>query len=174
MRYVARSAVLLRAPFLNSAALLYTTLGEGAVSLCATLRGCAASLGVTSHAFTVLLCSTLRGGVALLGAALSLGRRDTITWASHNGGLVSSLGATLGKCMKPLSSHDEGAVPLSHNEGAVPFLVSYGSAKLLALYVCGAVVVVVVGVAVDAVTGVAKTAGWGWWWGSLCSSLCMV
>ena len=111
--------------------------------MCATLRGGAASLCATLRGGAASLCATLRGGAVSVGAALS-------------------------KCIKPLSSHDEGAVPSSHDECAVPSSLSCGSARVLALYARGAEVVVVVGIAVGAVAGVARSAGWGLWRGSSC------
>ena len=150
-----RCAASLCATLRGGASLLCATLSRGAASLCDTLRGGAASL-----------CDTLRGGAASLGAALSLGRRGTIPSASHHGGVVPSSGAALCMCMKPLSSHDEGAVPSSHDEGAVLSSVLCCSARVLVLYACGAEVVVVVDVAVAAVAGVARSAGWGLWRGS--------
>ena len=128
---------------------------RGAASLCATLCGDAASLGAT-------LC----GGAASLGAALSRGRRGTITSASHDGGAVPLSGVALCKCMMSPSSYDKGAVPSSHDEGAVPsspdegvvqslswgVSVSCASSRVLALHARGAEVVVVVDVAVGAVT----------------------
>ena len=92
---------------------------------------------------------------------------------------MPSSGVALCKCMMPPSSHDEGAVPSSHDEGAVPSLswgasVSCGSTRVLALHVRGAEVAVVMGVAVGAVAGVARCAGWGLWRGSSCGSSCGV
>ena len=163
----------------GGAASLCVTLRGGAVSLCATVCGSVASLCATLRGGAESLCAmlrggaaslyaTLRGGAASLGAALSLGRRGTIPSASHDGGIVPSSGAPLCKCMKPLSSLDEGAVPSSHYEGAVPLSVSCGSPRVLALYAHGAEVVVVVGVAVGAIARVARSAGWGLWRGSSC------
>ena len=150
------------------------TLRGGAASLCIMLRGGAAALCSTLRRRPASLCTTLRRGAASLGAALSLGRRGMIPSTSHDGGVVPSSGATLCKCMKPLSSHDEGALPSSHDGGAVLSSVSFGSARVRALYARSAEVVIVVGVAVGAVTGVARCAGWGLWWGSLCGSSCGV
>ena len=101
--------------------------------------------------------------------------------------MLSSVVA-LCKCMMPPSSYDKGAVPSSHDEGAVPSSpdegvvqslswgasVSCGSAQVLVLYACGAEVVVMVGVAVGAVAGVARSACWGLWRGSSCGSSCGV
>ena len=89
---------------------------------------------------------------------------------------MSLSGAALCKCMKPLSLHDEGAVPSPHDEGAVPSTVSCGSARVRALYARGAevVVLVVLDVAVGTVAGVVRSAGWGFWQGSACGSSCGV
>ena len=122
----------------GGAASLCATLRGGGASLCATLRWGAASLCTTLRGGAASLCATWRRGAVSLGTALSLGRRGTI----------------------PSASHDGGAVPLS---GAVPSSVSCGSARVLALYARGAEVVVVMGVAVGAVTGVARSAAWGSW-----------
>ena len=69
---------------------------------------------------------------------------------------------------------------MSLDEGAVPSSVSCGGARVLALHARGAVVVVVMGVAIGAVTvvmgaavGVVAVVAWSGGWGSR-GSLCVV
>ena len=168
------SAASLCATLRSGVASLCPTLRSYEASLCATLLGGAASLCATLRGGTASLCAMLRGGVASLGAALSLGRRGTIPAVSYDGSIVPLPCAARCKCMKPLSSRDEGAVPLSHNGGAAPSSVLCGSARVQVLYARGAEVVVVVAVAVGAVAGVARSAGRGLWRASSCGSSCGV
>ena len=169
----------------GGAASLCATLRSGVVSLCSILCGGVVSLyarlrGGAAWLFAMLrrselsLCALLHGGVASLDAALSLGRRGTIPSASHHGDIVPLSGAALFKCIMPLSSHDERAVPSSHDWGAVPSSVSCGSARVWVLYAQAAEVVVLVGVAVGAVAGVVRSTGWGLRRGSSCGSSCGV
>ena len=81
------------------------------------------------------LGATLLGGAASLGAALSLGRRGAIPSGPHDDGVVRLLGW-----------------------GAS---VSCGSARVLASHARWVEVAVVMGVAVGAVAGAARSAGWG-------------
>ena len=111
------------------------SLRGSAASLGAALRVGAASLGATLRVGAGSLGATLRGGVASMGAVLLLGRRGAI----------------------PSTSHDDGAVLLL-GWGAS---VSCGGARVLASHARWVEVAVVMGVAVGAGAGVARSAGWG-------------
>ena len=139
----------------DGAASLCATLRGAAASLCTSLRGRAANLCAKLCGAAASLCATLRGAAGSLSSALSPS-------VSHDGGTVPLWGAALCKCMVPLSSHDEGAVPSLHDEDAVPSSGLCGSARVLTLHACAAIVVFVIGVAEGAVAGVARSAAAGW------------